>query len=134
LWFGRRIPQIILHFATEAEEVLSDIKRRCRCTVGEWRRADLRPDYGVQQTPRQSVGWMMPPGIGDSRRNTADQQGQAYGNRRSSRRYFAIRFKDGSTRAVYPVDDDPLQFEEQVLSNTEGLLRVDKTGQKNATV
>jgi hypothetical protein len=29
----------------QAEEVLSDIERRCRCTVCGWRRADLRPNY-----------------------------------------------------------------------------------------
>jgi hypothetical protein len=45
----------------QAEEVLSDIERRCRCTVCGWRRADLRPDYSKQQAARQSVGWMMPP-------------------------------------------------------------------------
>ena len=36
-----------------AEEVLSDIERRCRCTVCGWRRADLRPDYSKQQAARQ---------------------------------------------------------------------------------
>ena len=45
----------------QAEEVLSDIERRCRCTVCGWRRADLRPDYSKQQAARQSLGWMMPP-------------------------------------------------------------------------
>jgi DNA invertase Pin-like site-specific DNA recombinase len=49
---------------------------------------------------------------------------------RSTRRYFSIMFKDGSTRAVYPDDNDPLKFEEQILNNKEGLLRVEKTGQK----
>jgi hypothetical protein len=44
-----------------AEEVLSDIERRCRCTVCGWRRVDLRPDYSKQQAAKQSVGWMMPP-------------------------------------------------------------------------
>jgi hypothetical protein len=28
----------------QAEEVLSDIERRCRCITCGWRRADLRPD------------------------------------------------------------------------------------------
>jgi hypothetical protein len=46
----------------QAEEVLSDIERRCRRTVCGWRRANLRPDYSKQQAARQSVGWMMPPG------------------------------------------------------------------------
>jgi hypothetical protein len=45
----------------QAEEVLSDIERRCRCTACGWRRADLRPDYSKQQAAPQSVGWMMPP-------------------------------------------------------------------------
>jgi hypothetical protein len=47
----------------QAEEVLSDIERRCRCTVCGWRRADLRPDYSRRQAARQSVGWMMPSGL-----------------------------------------------------------------------
>jgi len=45
----------------QAQEVLSDIERRCRCTVCGWWRADLRADYSKQQAARQSVGWMMPP-------------------------------------------------------------------------
>jgi hypothetical protein len=45
----------------QADEVLQDIERRCRCTVCGWRRADLRPDYSKQQAAGQSVGWMMPP-------------------------------------------------------------------------
>jgi hypothetical protein len=47
------------------DEALADIERRCRCTACGWRRADLRPDYGAQQTVRQSAGWMMPPQIGN---------------------------------------------------------------------
>jgi hypothetical protein len=40
------------------------------------------------------------------------------------RRYFIVVFKDGSMRAVYPSDHDPMQFEEQVTSSTaEGLIR-----------
>ena len=35
----------------QAEEVLSDIERRC--TVCGWRRADLRPDYSKQQAAKQ---------------------------------------------------------------------------------
>jgi hypothetical protein len=45
----------------QADEVLSAIERRCRCTVCGWRRADLRRDYSKQEAARQSVGWMMPP-------------------------------------------------------------------------
>ena len=43
---------------------------------------------------------------------------------RSRRRYFAVGFTDGTVRAVYPSDDDPLQFEEQLVSSDEeGLVR-----------
>src|SRR5689334_12842629 len=52
------------------DESLADIERRCRCTACGWRRADLRPDYSVQQTQRQSVGWMMPSGWSNSCRRT----------------------------------------------------------------
>jgi hypothetical protein len=45
------------------------------------------------------------------------------------RRFFAIGFKDGSMRGVYPSTDDPLQFEEQILSTNEhGLQRLGKSG------
>ena len=40
---------------------LRDIERRCRCTACGWRRADLRPDYSVQQATRQSLGWVILP-------------------------------------------------------------------------
>ena len=49
----------------QADEVLQDIERRCRCPVCGWRRADLRPDYSKQQAAKQSVGWMVPPQIGN---------------------------------------------------------------------
>jgi hypothetical protein len=40
------------------------------------------------------------------------------------RRHFVVVFKDGSMRAVYPSDDDPMQFEEQVTSSKgDGLIR-----------
>jgi hypothetical protein len=45
----------------QAEEILGDIERRCRCIACGWRRADLRPDYSKRQAARQSVGWMTPP-------------------------------------------------------------------------
>src|SRR5258708_13468274 len=35
-------------------EALVEIERHCRCTACGWRRADLRPDYSVQQAARQS--------------------------------------------------------------------------------
>jgi len=41
-----------------ADETLRDIEQRCRCTACGWRRADLRPDYSVQQAPRTSVSWI----------------------------------------------------------------------------
>jgi len=44
-----------------ADEALRDIERRCRCTACGWRKADLRPDYSVQQAARNSIGWIMPP-------------------------------------------------------------------------
>jgi DNA invertase Pin-like site-specific DNA recombinase len=40
------------------------------------------------------------------------------------RRYFIVVFKDGSMRAVYPSDNDPMQFEEQLTSSREtGMVR-----------
>jgi hypothetical protein len=45
----------------EADEVLPDIERRCRCTACGWRRADVLPDYSVQQKARNSVGYINPP-------------------------------------------------------------------------
>jgi len=35
------------------------------------------------------------------------------------RRYFIVVFKDGSMRAVYPSDNDPMQFDEQLTSSRE---------------
>lgn len=45
----------------QADDALPDIQRRCRCTMCGWRRADLRPDYSLQQVKRMSAGWVMPP-------------------------------------------------------------------------
>jgi len=36
------------------------------------------------------------------------------------KRWFAVGFKDGSVRAIYPSDHDPLQFDEQVVSSLDG--------------
>ncbi len=44
------------------------------------------------------------------------------------RRYFAVGFKDGSVRGVYPSHDDPLQFEEQFLGTPSGIFRLDPAG------
>ena len=48
---------------------------------------------------------------------------------RSHRRYFVIGFTNHTMRAVYPSDQDPLEYEEQLLSNSEGLMRISKSGQ-----
>jgi len=40
------------------DEAVADIQRRCRCTACGWRRADLRPDYSVEQTARKSVPYI----------------------------------------------------------------------------
>jgi DNA invertase Pin-like site-specific DNA recombinase len=48
---------------------------------------------------------------------------------RANRRYFIAVFNDNSMRAVYPSDDDPLQFQQQVVSSKEqGLIRVFPAG------
>jgi hypothetical protein len=39
----------------QAEEVLSDIERSCRCTVCGWRRADVAPD-GILATGSATLG------------------------------------------------------------------------------
>jgi DNA invertase Pin-like site-specific DNA recombinase len=44
------------------------------------------------------------------------------------RRYFAIGFVDGSVRAIYPSQEDPLRFEHQILGNSEGILRLNPSG------
>ena len=38
-----------------------------------------------------------------------------------SRRYFAIGFKDSNVRIVFPTDDDPLRYQQQVVAS-EGML------------
>jgi DNA invertase Pin-like site-specific DNA recombinase len=53
---------------------------------------------------------------------------------RAKRRYFAVGFKDGTVRAVYPSDDDPLKYEEQLLGTKLGLVRVDGSGSENLLV
>jgi hypothetical protein len=39
----------------------------------------------------------------------------------SSRRYFSVRFRNGVVRVVYPNDEDPLRYNQQVLADGEGL-------------
>jgi hypothetical protein len=34
-----------------------------------------------------------------------------------SQRYFAVAFRDSNVRVVYPNDDDPLQFKQQVVAS-----------------
>jgi DNA invertase Pin-like site-specific DNA recombinase len=41
------------------------------------------------------------------------------------RRYFAVGFTDGKTRAVFPHRDDPLRFEYQIVGDSEGLRRLE---------
>ena len=48
---------------------------------------------------------------------------------KSKRRYFVAGFRDHGMRAVYPTDIDPLQFEQQIFTKPEGLIRVDGTGE-----
>ena len=36
------------------------------------------------------------------------------------RRYFTVKFKDGSILAVFPRADDPLQFDHKVLQRSVG--------------
>jgi hypothetical protein len=44
---------------------------------------------------------------------------------RDARRYFSVAFKDGTVRVVYPSRDDPMMFEELLVSSDgEGLVRV----------
>jgi hypothetical protein len=44
---------------------------------------------------------------------------------RDARRYFSVAFKDGMVRVIYPSRDDPMMFEEQLVSSDdEGLVRV----------
>lgn len=46
------------------------------------------------------------------------------------RRYFAVGFVDGTVRGVYPNQDDPLQFEQQIIGNTEGILQLNPDGSR----
>jgi hypothetical protein len=32
-----------------------------------------------------------------------------------SRRYFAVGFRDGNVRIVFPSDDDPLRYQQQIV-------------------
>lgn len=41
------------------------------------------------------------------------------------RRYFAVAFADGTVRAVFPEQDDPLRFEHQIVANAEAIWRLD---------
>jgi DNA invertase Pin-like site-specific DNA recombinase len=51
---------------------------------------------------------------------------------RERRRYFAVGFKNGDVRAVYPDDNDPMRFEEQVLATKANIKRFGETW--NATI
>ena len=45
----------------QADEALPYIQQSCRHTVCGWRRADLRPDYSVQQMALYGGGWIIRP-------------------------------------------------------------------------
>jgi hypothetical protein len=48
----------------------------------------------------------------------------ALGQERTNARYFTVRFKDGSIRGVMPKDDDPMQFDVQILGAEDQLQRI----------
>jgi hypothetical protein len=72
-----------------ADEVLSDIERRCRCTVCGCRRADLRPDHSKQQAAKR----MMP-----------SLHGLPIGGE-----YLSLAFSDDEISLVEIVEVDPDQ-------------------------
>ena len=37
--------------------------------------------------------------------------------REQSRRFFVVGFRDGNVRIVFPDDDDPLRFEQQITAD-----------------
>jgi hypothetical protein len=39
-----------------------------------------------------------------------------------SRRYFAVGFRDSDVRAVFPADNDPLRYEQQIIARS-GTIR-----------
>jgi DNA invertase Pin-like site-specific DNA recombinase len=48
-------------------------------------------------------------------------------SRIDDRPYFAVGFRNGTVRAVYPNADDPLTYDQQVLANREGFAIDEKT-------
>jgi hypothetical protein len=38
-----------------------------------------------------------------------------------TRRYFAVGFRDGKVRIVFPKDDDPYELRQHVLANAKGI-------------
>ncbi len=38
-----------------------------------------------------------------------------------SRRYFAVGFREAKVRIVYPASSDPLDFDQQVVSDIDGI-------------
>lgn len=50
--------------------------------------------------------------------------------RPAPRRYFGVEFKNGNVRAIYPDNNDPLQFAVQYIKNAKGFFRLDKTGEQ----
>ena len=61
----------------------------------------------------------------EDRERVADHMRQVAGHERSRRRFFAIGFKDGRARIVYPHPDDPMRFDEQIVTSTDGMHRID---------
>ena len=47
---------------------------------------------------------------------------------KSRRRYFAAQFRDRTVRLVFPLDDDPLRFEEQRYSDERGTMLIKPDG------
>ena len=41
-----------------------------------------------------------------------------------SRRYFAVGFRDSNVRIVFPNDDDPLQYQQQIVADHPWRLNV----------
>ena len=53
---------------------------------------------------------------------------------KSHRRFFAVGFRNGTTRIVRPSDDDPLEFEEQLYADVSGIRLVDLSGDEQSLV
>jgi DNA invertase Pin-like site-specific DNA recombinase len=54
---------------------------------------------------------------GDKRDAAMDSMIQAIAEPRNSQRYFAVGFRDSNARVVFPNDDDPLRYEQQIIAS-----------------